>query len=208
MRGDGLLLDLLMAVMNSIEVWQRATPGRSTGLEWRDAVTTRMAAAGRYTDYERIVRNAAAELRLPADSPDRLFAEWESMEPWPDAGTLADVGVPYAFLTNCSTRLAEAAARRSGLGPQFVLSAERSGWFKPAPDAYLEGCRLLGTAADRTLFVAGSPYDAEGARRAGLDTILVRRRSDHRPISASTSVVESLAELPFVGSRRDGAGTP
>ena len=206
--AHGVLFDLLMAVMNSVAVWQEAAPDAATGLQWRDTVTARMSTAGRYTDYERLVTDAATAQGLPPTTADRLFEAWSRMEPWPDAAVVVDCPVPYAFVTNCSARLAESAARASGLEPTFVLSAERSGWFKPAPEAYQEACRLLGTAPNRTLFVAGSPYDAEGARRAGLGSILVRRRSDHRPINASTSVVESLAELPWLERPPHGAAGP
>jgi hypothetical protein len=46
----GVLIDLLMAVMNSIVTWTAAAAGdHQMGLAWRDAVTTRMTARPSYT---------------------------------------------------------------------------------------------------------------------------------------------------------------
>jgi HAD superfamily hydrolase (TIGR01493 family) len=100
------------------------------------------------------------------------------MEPWPDAAVIAALPLPYAFVTNCSVTLARQAAGRSGLQPRFTLSAEEVGWYKPAAETYREACRRLGSPPELTLFVAGAPYDAVGARKAGLKARLVVRRPD------------------------------
>jgi 2-haloalkanoic acid dehalogenase type II len=194
-RVDGLLVDLLMAVMNSLEVWRRAAGDGQRGLEWRDRVTARMTALGTYEPYEELVRHAAGEMRLPAAASRNLFERWAEMDPWPDAAAIAATTVPYGFVTNCSTELALIAAHRSGLRPQFVLSAEEAGWFKPSEQIYLAACRRLGTAPERTAFVAGSPYDAAGARTAGLLTRLVIRRADQRPKQPSDRAATSLPEI-------------
>lgn len=193
---DAVLLDLLMAVMNSLDAWAAAAGDRERGLRWRDAVTARMAAAPRYVPYERLVAHAAAGMGLPAGATDRLVESWSEMHPWPDAAALADLSVPYAFVTNCSRGLADVAAARSALRPRFTLSAEEAGRYKPAPEAYREACRRIGFAPERTLFVAGSPYDAQGARGAGLRAWLVPRRPDLPAPAGGIRVVRSLRELP------------
>jgi 2-haloacid dehalogenase len=192
---DGLLFDLLMAVMNSVDVWQLAAGDRARGLEWRDRVTARMMALGRYAPYDVLARDAAGEMGLPAAASRDLAEHWWEMEAWPDAGAIAATTVPYGFVTNCSTELALIAAHRSGLRPQFVLSAEEAGWFKPSEQIYLAACRRLGTAPERTAFVAGSPYDAAGARTAGLLTWLVIRRADQPPKQRSDRAATSLPEI-------------
>ncbi|MBW3613076.1 MAG: haloacid dehalogenase, partial [Chloroflexi bacterium] len=58
-RPGLLLLDLLMATMNSMDAWATAAGGRDLGLRWRDAVTRAMMEAGRYIGYERLVTDAA-----------------------------------------------------------------------------------------------------------------------------------------------------
>ena len=192
---DGVLFDLLMGVMNSLETWAAAAGDPALGLEWRDAVTARMVAAGAYTPYERLLADAASALDLAPTAPTDLVDGWADMDPWPDAAAIRQLPVPYAFVTNCSSRLARVAADRSRLEPRFVLSAEDAGWFKPDSRVYREACRRLGTAPDRTAFIAGSVYDAAGASAAGLPTWLVRRRADQPALAEAASVAVSLDEV-------------
>jgi 2-haloacid dehalogenase len=194
-RIEGILVDLLMAVMNSLQVWTLAAKDRQRGLLWRDAVTARMAAGGSYVAYEGLVADAAEEAGLDSGATARLIDEWSRMEPWPDAHALSRVSLPYAFVTNSSTSLARIAAARSALAPRFTLSAEEAGHFKPAADVYHAACRRLGTEPERTLFIAGSQYDAEGARTAGLPSYLLLRRQDHGPRSDQISVATGLDEV-------------
>src|SRR5688572_18683310 len=194
-RLDCVLLDLLMGVMNSLETWTDAAGDPARGLEWRDAVTARMVAAGAYTPYEPLLADAASALDLAPTAPTDLVDRWADMAPWPDAAAIRRLDVPFGFVTNCSSRLARVAAERSGLVPSFVLSAEEAGWFKPDARVYQEACRRLGTAPGRTAFIAGSPYDATGASAAGLPTWLVRRRADQPASVESVSVAVSLDEV-------------
>jgi 2-haloalkanoic acid dehalogenase type II len=189
---DGVLLDLLMAVMDSPAAWTEAAGDAQRGMAWRDEVTDRMVDAGRYRAYESLVAEAAAQLGLGADAPERLVDAWQRMEPRPDGAALRALGRPYAFVTNASRRLAETAAARSGLAPRFTLSAEESGWYKPQPVMYVAACRRLGCEPARTLFVAGAGYDAEGAHGAGLQAALVLRRPLDRPLHGDIRVVTSL----------------
>ncbi len=190
-----VLLDLLMAVMNSMETWSRAAGDRDTGLAWRDAVTERMRAAERYVAYLELAAEGAEEIGLHRSSVDRLLEAWRDMGPWPDAGELAALDVPYAFVTNCSDELAVLAARRSGLRPRFILSAEETGWYKPRPEIYLQAASRIGAEPDRVLFVAGAAYDAEGARNAGLHAALVVRRALTEEPNPEIRRISSLGEL-------------
>jgi 2-haloalkanoic acid dehalogenase type II len=187
-----VLIDLLMATMDSITVWARAAGNPEIGLAWRDAVTDRMLAAGRYIPYEALLAEAAATLRLDRDAVTRLLEAWMAMEPWPDASALDRVDVPFAFVTNCSTELAAAAVARSGLSPAFTLTAEEAGWYKPRPEAYRLACERAGVNPEEARFIAGAAYDAEGARAAGLGAILVLRRSPPGSLSPAIRVAESL----------------
>ena len=195
MTVQGVLLDLLMGVMNSLEVWKSAAGDVERGLRWRDAVTVRMVAARAYAPYENLVAEAAAEIELPRDAPAELFRRWSAMEPWPDAAALSRLSLPYGFVTNTSTALAEVASRRSRLRPRFTMSAEEAGWFKPEPAVYRAACQRLGLDPARTLFVAGSPYDAAGAHAAGLRTWLVVRRPDHGAPDPDIPTASSLDEV-------------
>ncbi|HEX2884615.1 MAG TPA: HAD-IA family hydrolase [Candidatus Limnocylindria bacterium] len=175
-RIEAVLFDLLMAVMDSPAVWALAAGDAERGMAWRDAVTARMVRSGRYRPYEELVASEARALHLPPSSVDRLWSAWRVMDPRPDADAIGRLALPYAFVTNCSTILAAEAARRSGLDPSFVLSAEEAGVFKPSPGIYLMACSGIRSAPERTLFVAGAAYDAAGARAAGLSAALVVRR--------------------------------
>jgi 2-haloacid dehalogenase len=192
---DGVLVDLLMATMNSLEIWTSAAGDEHRGLAWRDAVTARMVASSRYVPYEELVAEAATEVGLATTARADLLERWARMEPWPDAAALGDLRVPFGFVTNCSRELADLAVARSALQPRFTLSADEIGWYKPQPAAYAEGCRRLGTVPDRTSFIAGAPYDAEGALAAGLEAFFVVRRDGHRPPSAGVKVAPSLVEI-------------
>ncbi len=192
---DGVLFDLLMAVMDSLAVWAAAAGDAARGLRWRDAVTTRMRQATGYVEYEALVTDGAVRIGLPARATTALTLAWSRMRPWPDAEAVARLPLPYAFVTNCSAALADLAAARSGLAPQFTLSAEAAGAFKPSPSIYREACRRLGTAPERTLFVAGSPYDAVGAHAAGLVSALVVRRPDLVSPDAPVRLLGNLREV-------------
>jgi 2-haloacid dehalogenase len=199
----GVLFDLLMAVMNSLDVWSAAAGDGEQGLAWRDAVTARMLASNSYIPYRTLVSEEAAAIGLPSASSSRLFDRWTAMQPWPDATAVRRLDLPYAFVTNCSAALARVAARASGLTPRFVLSAQEAGWYKPEPRVYLEACRRLELPPARTLFVAGAVYDAEGAHRAGLHATLVVRRSGQRlpgrPVRVVSSLDEALAGMVTTG---------
>lgn len=188
-----VLVDLLMATMNSISTWSSATGDPERGLAWRDAVTRRMIDAGRYVPYDDLVIAAAAQLRLQPGAADRLRSAWTEMTRWPDASALESIATPFAFVTNTSRELALAAVERSGLRPAFTLSAEEAGWYKPQPEIYRRACERLGTDPEETAFVAGAPYDARGAVRAGLRGVLVARRAVESPLSGEIVVVSSLA---------------
>jgi 2-haloacid dehalogenase len=197
-----VLFDLLMAVMDSLATWSAAAGERRIGLAWRDAVTARMAASRAYSAYEQLVADAAVEVGLPPTAPSELLARWAEMEPWPDAAALRGLSLPYGFVTNCSSELARLAASRSGLTPRFILSAEEAGWYKPDARIYHAACRRLGSTPERTLFVAGSPYDADGARAVGMDAWLVIRRPDQPPPTTGVRAVRSLAEVVGFGRSR------
>jgi 2-haloalkanoic acid dehalogenase type II len=193
--AKAVAFDLLMAVMNSVVTWTVAAGDRRTGLGWRDAVTARMTARPSYTPYESLVREAARELGLGPHATSQLFDSWQTMSPWPDAAAIAGLSLPYAFVTNTSAALAVVGTQRSGLRPRFVLSAEDAGWYKPDARIYRAACERLGLPPGQVVFVAGSAYDAAGAKRAGLQAAFVPRRADQQLSDAGIPTVTSIEEV-------------
>jgi 2-haloacid dehalogenase len=197
-----VLVDLLMGVMDSLQVWTDAAGNRERGLNWRDAVTARMAATGRYVPYDELLVHGAVRVGLPRAAVAELLDGWQRMEPWPDAVAVGRLSMPYAFVTNCSKALASVAAERSGLEPAFTLSAEEAGWYKPRPETYRLACERIGAPPEQIRFVAGASYDALGAAAVGLGTVLVARRPPPDRLPAAIAVVRSLDEaLAGVDSR-------
>lgn len=168
---DAVVFDLLTALLDSWTLWNEVAGSAENGLRWRKRYLEITYGCGAYRPYETLVREAAEAAGLGAGLADRLESRWTELEPWPEApSVLARLGseVPMAVVTNCSTRLGEAAAKRAGGVFQSVITAESVGFYKPRPEPYLAALKALGTEPARTLFVAGSASDVPGAQAAGM----------------------------------------
>jgi 2-haloacid dehalogenase len=192
---QGVLLDLLMAVMDSLTVWSVAARDPGRGAAWRDAVTASMIRSGSYTPYEELVAAGARALDLPSRATSDLLDAWSGMRPWPDSRAIAAIGVPYAFVTNSSTALARIATDRSALQPTALVTAEDVGWYKPHPRIYEAACQVLGVPRRNVLYIAGSAFDAAGARQAGLRVVYVARRADQQVDDPTIRTVRTMREL-------------
>lgn len=112
------------------------------------------------------------------------------LEAWPGAGgvlrELAARGYALGVVTNCSAELGGAAvavaeacvpgtAGTGGAGGGFsfdaVVTAEESGFYKPARAAYEAILVKMGLGAEDVLFVAGSAGDVQGATDAGMKVV-------------------------------------
>jgi FMN phosphatase YigB (HAD superfamily) len=81
----------------------------------------------------------------------------------------------------------------------LVETAESVGFYKPRPEVYRAVLQKLGTAPERTLFVAGSASDVPGAKGVGMPVYWHNRvglppRDDARPDFLEKSL-EPLAAL-------------
>src|SRR6185312_5761627 len=104
----------------------------------------------------RVAARREADAIVPVDRhADRLRA-WQQL------------GLPLAVATNCSNRLGRQAAARVGVPFAVIETAESVGFYKPRPEVYRAVLQQLGTAPDRTLFVAGSASDVPGAKAVGM----------------------------------------
>jgi 2-haloacid dehalogenase len=168
-RYDAVVFDLLTALLDSWTLWNGVAGSEADGLKWRRRYLEITYGCGRYRPYEALVREAARDVGLPEALADELERRWSELRPWPEAPqVLKQIGVPLAVATNCSIRLGGQAAARVGVRFAVVETAESVGFYKPRPEVYRAVLQRLGTAAERTLFVAGSASDVPGARAVGM----------------------------------------
>jgi 2-haloacid dehalogenase len=171
LRYDAVLFDLLTALLDSWSLWNEVAGDEARGLEWRKAFLRRAYATGSYAPYDEVVIGSAKDAGMPVAMAKELLRRWDELQPWPDVpevlGALA-AAVPLGVVTNCSEALGERAVARIPVRFTVVVTAERAGFYKPDLRIYRRGLAELGTAPERTLFVAGSAGDVPGATAAGM----------------------------------------
>jgi 2-haloacid dehalogenase len=186
-KYDAVVFDLLTALLDSWSLWNDVAGSPDAGLRWRRRYLEITYGSGAYRPYERLVRDAARDVGLPQKLGDDLDKRWDKLKPWPEAReVLKRVPVPMAVATNCSIRLGRRAASRVGVPFKVVVTAESVGFYKPRPEPYRAVLAALGTAPERTLFVAGSASDVPGAKGVGMPVYWHNRiglppRDDTRP---------------------------
>ncbi len=97
-------------------------------------------------------------------------------EPMPGALELVEVlsaRLPVAVASNSPRLVLDLALARAGLGGVFgaVVAADEVARPKPAPDLYLQACRLLGVAASQSIAFEDTGTGAAAASAAGLHVI-------------------------------------
>jgi len=200
LKYDAVIFDLLTALIDSWTLWNAVAGSSEAGMKWRRRYLEITYGCGAYRPYETLVREAARDVGLPERLGDTLEERWDELSPWPEArGVLDRIPVPLAVATNCSIRLGQRAARRVGVLFSLVETAESVGFYKPRPEVYRAVLQKLGTAPERTLFVAGSASDVPGAKAVGMPVYWHNRvglppRDDARPDFLEKSL-EPLAAL-------------
>jgi 2-haloacid dehalogenase len=112
-----------------------------------------------------------------------VMAGWQDLPAFPDARPaitqLTEAGVRVACLTNGSAYLVSSFVNRTGLGSGVdrVISVEEVYRWKPAGVVYRYATEVLGVLPDRLALVAAHDWDCHGAKRAGLTTGWVSRKS-------------------------------
>ncbi len=201
-RFEAIAFDLLTALIDSWSLWIAVADDEGLGRRWRSASLVRVTTAGTYRPYEDIVHEATAEVGLPRAKAEELLARWTELQPWPEAPeVLRNLSVRrLAIITNCSQRLAESAAAATGGKFEVIMSAERAGCYKTAPEAYRAGLAALGLPPERVLFVAGSPHDVPGAGAVGMPVYWSNRARLPVPAGAPAPLVNAtdLRALPSV----------
>ncbi len=169
MKYDAVVFDLLTALIDSWTLWNSVAGSLEAGMKWRRRYLEITYRCGAYRPYETLVREAARDVDLPERLGGELEERWDELLAWPEAPAVLDqIPVPLAVATNCSIRLGQRAARRVGVLFDLVETAESVGFYKPRPEVYRAVLDKLGTAPERTLFVAGSASDVPGAKAVGM----------------------------------------
>ena len=184
-RFRAVLFDLLTALMDSWSLWIEVAGGDETGRAWRRESLRRVTTAGAYRPYEHVVGEAAAVVGISSTKAVELLERWAAgaLQPWPEAPSvlseLAVAGWTTGVVTNCSHRLAEAAAAATGHIFHAIISAERAGAYKTDPRAYRAGLQAVGDPGPRNvLFVAGAAHDVPGAGAVGMPVYWSNRFAD------------------------------
>jgi 2-haloacid dehalogenase len=127
---------------------------------------------------------AERDLDLSLDVRQRLVAASHRLDPWPDVRTgLEELRRERvtAALSNGHVALLVDLVRHGDLRLDCLVSAELARAYKPAPEAYLTGARLLGVEPDELMLVAAHPGDLMAARAAGLRSAFVDRPLEYGP---------------------------
>jgi len=197
-RYDAVLFDLLTALLDSWTLWNDVAGDERSGRLWRAEYLRLTYGAGTYRAYEDLVAEAAASAGLSRGLAQELAQRYAELRPWPGVKDwltpLLSAGVPLAVVTNCSQTLGQVAAGCVGVRFDAVITAERAGFYKPDPRPYRLALAELGVAPDRSLFVAGSPYDLVGASRVDLD-VWWHDRSGMQPPAHAPSPLRRTADL-------------
>jgi 2-haloacid dehalogenase len=165
-----------------------------------------LSATGDYVPFSDVAEAALRALThytVGDEQVAAVMAGWDELPAFPDAlpamRRLTEAGVRVAWLTNGSASLGSAFADRSGLGAlvERVISAGEVYRWKPAGVVYLYAVSVMGVPADRMALVAAHDWDCHGAKRAGLTTGWVSRKSGGfgAPFAPPDVVGEDLTEV-------------
>jgi 2-haloacid dehalogenase len=197
---EAIAFDLLSALNNSPQLWERVAEVPQFGQLWHFNSLRRISALGSYVPYELVVQQAAAETGIPTRLAGELIARWGDLRPWPDTpGVLAQLaGRRFAIVTNCTQALAEIATDVTGTAFELVMSAERAGAYKPDHRGYEAALVALGLQPRQVLVVAGSMYDVAGAGALGMPVYWANRYNAAVPEGAPAPLVNApdLTQLP------------
>ncbi len=156
-----------------------------------------------FADVAEAALRAVTGYSISDEQVSQVMAGFGDLPAFPDAlpavTRLAEAGVRVACLTNSSAYLTSAFVNRCGLGPlvdRVVCAGDVFRW-KPAPVVYLYAAEVLDVPAERLALVAAHDWDCHGAKRAGLVTGWVSRKSGGfgEPFAPPDVTGEDLTEV-------------
>ena len=165
-----------------------------------------LSATGDYVSFSEVAEAALRGLTHYTVSDDQVasvMAGFSELPAFPDAlpavTRLAEAGLRVACLTNGSASLTSSFINRVGLGSLVdrVISVEEVYRWKPAGVVYLYAAEVLDVPPQWLALVAAHDWDCHGAKRAGLITGFVSRKSGGfgAPFLPPDVVGEDLTEV-------------
>jgi 2-haloacid dehalogenase len=156
-----------------------------------------------FTDVAESVLRGLTNYSLSDEQVAQIMAGFTELPAFPDAvpaiTALTEAGVRVACLTNGSAYLASSFVNRSGLGAlvdRVITVGEVFRW-KPAGVVYRYAAEVMDVPAERMALVAAHDWDCHGAKRAGLTTGWVSRKSGGygAPFAPPDVVGDDLTEV-------------
>ena len=162
--------------------------------------------AGPYLRYRELLQRILGRLgaRFAFEpSPREIERFGGSVVDWPpfadSAAALATFKRSFklAFITNCDDDLIAGTVAKLGIAPDWVITAQQVGSYKPSPRNFLAAFERIGVPRERILHVAQSLYhDHAPARALGLRSVWVNRRREKPQAGAAPDLeVPDLATL-------------
>jgi 2-haloacid dehalogenase len=156
-----------------------------------------------FTDVAEAALRGLANYSISDEQVAQVMAGLADLPAFPDAlpaiTTLTDAGVRVACLTNGTPDVISSFVSRSGLGSlvdRVITVGEVYRW-KPAVVVYLYAAEVMGVPPDQMALVAAHDWDCHGAKRAGLTTGFVTRKTGGfgAPFARPDVVGEDLTEV-------------
>ena len=156
-----------------------------------------------FTDVAEAALRGLTHYTISDEQAARVMAGFGELPAFPDAvpaiTSLAEAGLRVACLTNGPASLTSSFIDRAGLGSGVdrVISVEEVYRWKPAGVVYRYAAEVLGVPSDQLALVAAHDWDCHGAKRAGLITGWVSRKSGGfgAPFAAPDVAGEDLTEV-------------
>lgn len=167
-------------------------PGKGAQLAnlWRDKqieYTRIRTLSARYRPFWEVTEDALTYsarrlgLELTADVRKRLMSQYACLSPFPEnlaaLKQLKELGLPLAILSNGTRQMLDIAVKSAGMTGLFdhLLTVDKVGKYKTAPEAYQLGPDAFGLAARDILFVSSNCWDACAATWFGYTTFWINR---------------------------------
>ena len=156
-----------------------------------------------FTDVAEAALRGLTAYTVSDEQVAQVMAGFNELPAFPDAlpamTTLTEAGVRVACLTNGSAYLTSSFLNRTGLGSLVdrVISVGEVFRWKPSQMVYLYAAEVLDVPPQWLALVAAHDWDCHGAKRAGLITGLVSRKSGGfgAPFEPPDVVGEDLTEV-------------